>query len=96
MIFEVEFDEDAFDEWQRLDKAVRDQFKKKLDKLRRGDPRVPANALRGLPDCYKIKLRAAGFRLVYRVEDAAVVIFVVAVGKRERNAVYTTAAQRIA
>lgn len=95
MTFEIEFDEEAWQEWQRLDKAIREQFRKKLDKLRRGNPRVPANALRGLPDCYKIKLRAAGFRLVYRVEDAAVVIFIIAVGKRERNAVYDTAAARI-
>lgn len=95
MTYEIEFDEDAYAEWRKLDKGIRDQFKKKLDKLRNGDPRVPANALRGLHDCYKIKLRSAGFRLVYRVEDAAVVIFIVAVGKRERNAVYDAAANRL-
>jgi mRNA interferase RelE/StbE len=35
-----------------------------------------------MPDCYKIKLRAAGYRLVYQVEDKTVTVIVVAVGKR--------------
>ena len=31
--------------------------------------RVEANRLHGLPDCYKIKLRGAGYRLVYQVQE---------------------------
>lgn len=49
--------------------------------------------LSGMPDCYKIKLRSAGYRLVYEVRDFEVVIVVIAVGKRERNAVYKIAAK---
>ncbi|MBJ5918692.1 type II toxin-antitoxin system RelE/ParE family toxin, partial [Salmonella enterica subsp. enterica serovar Typhimurium] len=45
--------------------------------------------------CYKIKLRAAGVRLVYKVEDGELVILVVAVGKRDKNAVYDTARERL-
>jgi mRNA interferase RelE/StbE len=48
-----------------------------------------------MKDCYKIKLRKAGFRLVYEVRDQELVILVVAIGKRERNAVYKTAAKRL-
>ena len=40
------------------------------------------------PDRYKIKLRSAGYRLVYEVRDRELIVVVVAVGKRERNAVY--------
>ena len=72
---------------------VRAQFKKKLAE-RLQHPRVPKDALHGLRDHYKIKLRDAGYRLVYRVEDAFVTVTVVAVGKRERSRVYRDAARR--
>jgi mRNA interferase RelE/StbE len=83
----------ALKEWRKLGAPVREQFKRKLAE-RMEQPRVPSAALSGLPDYYKIKLRAAGYRLVYRVEDAQIMIVVVAVGKRERNAVYKAAAGR--
>lgn len=43
---------------------------------------------------YTIKFRSVGCRLVYEVRDAEVVVTVIAVGKRERNAVYEVAAKR--
>jgi mRNA interferase RelE/StbE len=42
-----------------------------------------------------IKLRQLGYRLVYQVDDNIVTITVIAVGKRERNAVYQAALQRL-
>ena len=51
-------------------------------------------ALREMPGHYKIKLRASGYRLVYRVEDERVVVVVVAIGKRERGAAYEKARER--
>ena len=72
---------------------MRQQFKNKLAE-RLAHPRVPSARLRGLPDCYKIKLRALGYRLVYQVGDDVVVVTVVAVGKRDRSAVYRAAARR--
>ena len=74
--------------------AVRSQFKKKLAE-RLEHPHVEASRLSGMPNCYKIKLRAAGYRLVYRIDDAVVTVIVVAVGKRDRNAVYKAAAGRL-
>jgi len=50
--------------------------------------------LSGQKDRYKIKLRSVGYRLVYEVRDSEVIVVVVAVGKRERNAVYQAAARR--
>ncbi|MFZ4702612.1 MAG: type II toxin-antitoxin system RelE family toxin [Candidatus Methylumidiphilus sp.] len=41
-----------------------------------------------------MKLRSVGYRLVYEVRDAELIVLVVAVGKRERNAVYTAAMNR--
>lgn len=93
MPFDLEFLEEALAEWKRLDASVRDPFKKKLAE-RLNDPRVPSTKLFGHPDRYKIKLRAIGYRLVYEVQDARLVVLVVAVGKRDRNAVYKVAVKR--
>ena len=93
MSYELGFHPDALSEWHRLDAAVRAMFKKKLVE-RLQHPRVPAARLSGQPDRFKIKLRAVGYRLVYEVRDTQVIVVVVAVGKRERNAVYKAAAGR--
>ena len=93
MSFDLQFLPSALKEWQKLGSTVREQFKKKLTE-RLEAPRVPGDALHGLEQHYKIKLRSSGYRLVYRVEDQSVTVTVVAVGKRERNDVYKTAAAR--
>jgi mRNA interferase RelE/StbE len=62
MTYTVKFREDALKEWQKLDKAIQ-QFAKKLKKCC-DEPHIPSAKLRGIKDCYKIKLRASGFRLV--------------------------------
>lgn len=93
MSYELAFHPDALAEWTRLDPAVRAQFKKKLAE-RLTHPRVPSAQLSGRSDRYKIKLRSVGYRLVYEVRDARVLVLVVAVGKRERNAVYKAALRR--
>ena len=93
MVYSLEFLPSALKEWRALGGNVRDQFKKKLQE-RLQSPHVPASRLSGMPDCCKIKLRAAGYRLVYRVDDAVVTVVVVAVGRRDRNLVYKIAAGR--
>jgi mRNA interferase RelE/StbE len=93
MTYELLFHPDALEEWGKLDKPVREQFKKKLAE-RLPDPHVPSAKLSGQKSRYKIKLRSAGYRLVYDVVDAQLIVTVVAVGKRERNAVYKAAASR--
>jgi len=89
----LRFKEEAKKEWDRLDPTIREQFAKKL-RERRDNPKVDSARLSGMPNCYKIKLRSAGYRLVYEVRDQEVVIIVIAVGKRERHAVYKAAAKR--
>jgi len=93
MSYSFKFKEDALKEWRKLDGNLREQFKKKLAE-RLENPRILAAKLSGREDRYKIKLRDAGYRLVYEVRDAELVIVVVAVGKRERNTVYRDAARR--
>ena len=94
MSYFLEFDERALREWRRLGSTVREQLKKKLAEILEA-PKVEAHKLRGLPDCYKIKLRASGYRLVYQVIDERVVVFVIAIGKREKAEVYSEAIKRI-
>lgn len=92
--YKLTFLRDAHKEWDKLGANIRDQFAKRL-RERLENPRVDSARLRGMPDCYKIKLRAAGYRLVYRVFDDRVVVQVVAVGRRDRNLVYKLAAGRM-
>lgn len=94
MSYKLLFREDALKEWKKLDSSIQSQFKKKLVE-RVEVPRVESSRLNGMKDCYKIKLRNAGYRLVYQVRDNEIVISIVAVGKREKNAVYKAAAKRI-
>ncbi|MDQ0506158.1 type II toxin-antitoxin system RelE family toxin [Xanthobacter agilis] len=93
MTYRLEFLPSARKEWDKLGATLREQFKKKLAE-RVSQPHVQADTLRGMPDHYKIKLRSAGYRLVYRVEDERVTVVVVAVGKRERSEVYEAAKKR--
>ena len=94
MSYKLRFHELALAEWKNLDNSVREPFKKKLVE-RLESPRVPAAALSGMADCYKIKLVRAGYRLVYRVEDETVVVTVIAVGKRDKSKVYDNAGSRL-
>ncbi|MNP36509.1 mRNA interferase RelE [compost metagenome] len=80
-------------EWKKLGHTARGQMKKKLAE-RLENPRIAADALHSIPDHYKIKLRSAGYRLVYRVEDERVVVSVISVGKRERSEAYESAKKR--
>ena len=94
MIYSLEFDARALKEWQKLGDTVRLQFKKKLAQVLT-NPRIEANRLHSLPDCYKIKLRSSGYRLVYQVIEQEVTVFVVAVNKREREQAYRKAEARL-
>ncbi len=100
MTYKLEFAREALKEWEKLGGDIRTQFKKTLAK-RMEEPRVPSAALSSMADCYKIKLRSAGYRLVYRVEEDGtrepprLVIFVIAVAKRDKDRVYELAMARL-
>ncbi|MGE4299312.1 MAG: type II toxin-antitoxin system RelE/ParE family toxin [Desulfovibrionaceae bacterium] len=93
MNYKLRFHEMALKEWKKLDSTLRDQFKKKLAE-RLENPRVPSAALSGMADCYKVKLRKAGYRLIYRVDEGILFVTVIAVGKRERLGAYRSAKER--
>lgn len=94
MTYSLEFDARALKEWRKLGETVREQLKKKLAGVLL-NPRIEANRLHALPDCYKIKLRSSGYRMIYQVFEREIMVFVVAVDKRERDQVYRKAAERL-
>lgn len=92
--YKLVFKTKARKEWDKLPPAIRELFSSKLKRLRT-TPRVPANRLSGMKDCYKIKLRSIGYRLVYQVIDDQLIICVISIGKRERNRAYNAAKNRL-
>ncbi len=84
----------ALKEWEKAGATVRTQLKKKLAE-RLENPRVEADKLRGYESVYKIKLRSAGYRLAYEVVDDELLVYVIAVGKREKSKIYSTLKDRV-
>ncbi|QIM62377.1 addiction module toxin RelE [Pasteurellaceae bacterium Orientalotternb1] len=95
MSYKLRFHEKALKEWQKLAEPLKTQFKKKLTE-RLENPHVIGDRLKGstLP-VYKIKLRTAGYRLVYEVNEGEITVLVLAIGKRERLEAYHTALERL-
>jgi mRNA interferase RelE/StbE len=93
MSYKLKFVPSAWKEWNKLDRSIQSQLKKKLAE-RLENPRVLSSKLRGFDSAYKIKLRASGYRLVYEVMDEEVTVFVIAIGKRDQSDVYKKAKGR--
>lgn len=93
MTYELAFHPKAMEEWVSTDRSVQILLKKKLAE-RLHNPHVPAARLSGHTNRYKIKLLKAGYRVVYEVNDACLVVLVLAVGRRDRAEVYELARTR--
>lgn len=93
--YRIKFLPEAIEEWNALDGSVKQVLRKALKK-RLEQPRTPGAQLHGdLRDCYKIKLRKQGYRLVYSVEDDVLIVLVLAIDKREDMAAYRSAVERL-
>lgn len=68
--YSLEFKPSALKEWKKLAPVLKTQFKKKL-KQRLKDPHNQADALSGMANCYKIKLKNAGKRNQSNVYEKA-------------------------
>jgi len=93
MSYELEFKKSALKEWRKLGATIKTQFRNKLAIVLE-QPRIPGSQLSGATNLYKIKLRSAGYRLVYEVNDDVVTVTVIAIGKREGAKVYKNAMAR--
>ncbi len=94
MTYKLKFLPTAQKEWRKLAPVIQSQFKKKL-KERLENPHVVSARLRGYESVYKIKLRTLGYRLVYEVIDDEIVVYVLVVGKRDKDLVYKKLGSRI-
>lgn len=83
----------ALREWKKLDSSIQSLFKNKL-KERLNNPKVKSDRLRGFQNHYKIKIKSAGYRLVYEIEERKITVLVIAVGKRDKFQVYVKAKTR--
>jgi len=95
MTYRLKFLPAAKKEWDKLAEPLKKQFKNKLIE-RLDQPHVLSAKLKGYDSVYKIKLRTAGYRLAYEVLDDEIIVYVLAVGKRDKNAIYKKLATRIA
>ncbi len=94
-LYQLAFENSARAEWNQLDGSVKEPLRTAL-KTRLENPHVADNALRGdLIGCYKIKLLKQGYRLIYRVVDTKLIVLVIAVGKRNKDAVCKAALKRL-
>ncbi|SST26205.1 type II toxin-antitoxin system RelE family toxin [Acinetobacter baumannii] len=79
MSYELEFSKTALKKFDKLNPQIAEQFIRKLEAIL-DNPKIPKNKLRGSVDLYKIKLKSAGYRLLYQVKDDVV-------GKHPLNAI---------
>ncbi len=89
--YKLKFDKKAKKIFDKLNPQVRSQFVGKLRKIV-VNPHIEGSSLKGeLSNCYKIKLRSSGYRLIYKAVDEEIVILVLAIGKRDKNQAYIEA-----
>lgn len=83
MNYELAIHPEAENEWAKLDGSIKRRFKEKLAKERLKHPRAAKDALRELPDCYKIKITTPQFRLIYHVNDTKKLLTIISVATRD-------------
>ena len=94
-VYRVLLTRESLKEWDKIDHSIQRIFQRKLSNVVL-NPIIVNNRLRGkLSNCYKIKLKRAGYRLVYEVRSQTIVLIVWAVDKRNDDKVYDSAVSRL-
>lgn len=95
MLYGLAFLPAALVEWKTLDASLKQQSQAQL-RRRLKQPQPAGSELHGpLRGYYKIKLRKAGYRLVYRMDEANRKLVVTAIGQRDVAGVYAEALKRV-
>ena len=98
MEFEIKFHPAALKEFCELDGSIKKLVKKQLDKLKTspflGEELGNKNGydLTGYRKMYACKKQ---IRIVYSVIDNLLLVYIIAIGKREDMEVYSTASERV-
>ena len=94
-VYRVLLTKESRKEWDKIDHSIQKLFRKKLSSIVL-NPIVINNRLLGkLSNCYKIKFKRPGYRLVYEVRTQTIVLIVWAVDKRDDYKVYDIAISRL-
>jgi len=84
MTYNLKFHPDALQEWEMLSRPDREYFKKKLAE-RLENPHIPKSRLSGGHNLYKIKRKRPPLRLTYHVNDNALTVTALSIGKRDSD-----------
>lgn len=82
MSYKLKFFPSALKEWAKLAPEIKKQFKSHLSR-RLENPHIDSARIRGYKHHYKIKLRAAGYRLVFEVEEKAITVYAICIGRKD-------------
>ncbi len=99
MAYKIEFIPEALKDFDKLDKSLKIQAKKKIDKLSEnpyiGEP-LSNKAGRDLTGFYKLYFYKKKHRIVYRIiEDKIEVVQIWGIGKRDKSEIYNTVFKRL-
>lgn len=94
-VYRVLLTKESLKEWNKINYSIQKLFQRKLSSIVL-NPIIVNNRLHGrLSHCYKIKLKRAGYRLVYEIRCQTIVLIVWAVDKRDDEKVYDSAISRL-
>jgi len=98
MTYEIEFHEEALEEFLSLDGSVRKLVAKQIKKIsaapQLGEELGNKNGI-DLTGCRKMYVDQKRVRIVYEIVEQKVVVHIVAIGKREDMQVYKDALKRL-
>lgn len=81
MTYRIEFARKAARQFQNLPAAVQKRLKPKIDALAHNPRPRGVKKLEGETDVYRI--RVGGYRIIYQVQDKALIVLVVKLGDRK-------------
>lgn len=101
--FEIRFDVDAIDEYERLDASVRRLVNRRLEELEVRADLIGKTLINKqetkLHGCRELKLRKIGIRIIFRITESVVqvlrVVQIVAIERRESGRVFQIANRRL-
>jgi len=99
MAYKIEFIPEALEDFDKLDKSLKIQAQKKIDKLSEnpyiGEP-LSNKAGIDLTGFYKLYFYKKRHRIVYRIiEDKIEVVQIWGIGKRDKSKIYDTVFKRL-
>ena len=83
-MYKIEFLEEAYKEFKKLDRPVQEIIKNKLDKLAQ-NPETLKNNIKQLKGKYSglFRLRVGNYRIIYKMDNKKLLIVIVRIGHRK-------------